>query len=59
MNMARYRVKHIYPYYDGCIPINVWMVQKLERGIFSDKWVDIKGFDTPEKANQLCDLLNN
>lgn len=57
--MTRYRVQHKYPYYNGCIPIDVWIVQKLERGLFSDKWVNIKGFDTPEKAQQLCDLLND
>lgn len=57
--MARFRVQHVYPYYNGCIPIDIWIVQKRERGIFFDKWVNIKGFDTPEKAHKLCDLLNN
>lgn len=57
--MARFRVKHVYPYYNGCIPIDVWIVQKREEGIFGDKWINVKGFDTPEKAQQLCDLLNN
>ena len=44
--MARYRIKHIYPYYYGCIPIDIWVVQVLREGMFISKWVDIKGFDT-------------
>ncbi len=57
--MARFRVQHVYPYYNGCIPIDVWIVQKREEGIFCDKWINVKGFDTPEKAQHLCDLLND
>jgi len=57
--MARFRVQHVYPYYNGCIPIDVWIVQKREEGFFGDKWTNVKGFDNPEKANKLCELLNN
>jgi hypothetical protein len=32
-------------------------VQRLQRGFFSDKWVDIKGFDTPERAEELLKIL--
>ena len=56
--MARYRVVHKYPYYYGCIPIDIWVVQMLKSGMFVSKWVDIKGFDTPEAANELCETLN-
>ena len=56
--MARYRVVHKYPYYYGCIPIDIWVVQMLKSGMFVSKWVDIKGFDTPEVANELCETLN-
>ena len=40
--MARYRIKHVYPYYYGCIPIDIWVVQVLREGMFISKWVDIK-----------------
>ena len=55
--MAQYRIKHIYPYYYGCIPIDIWVVQRLQSGFFCDKWVDIKGFDTPERAEELLNML--
>ena len=55
--MAKYRIEHRYPYYNGCIPIDIWFVQRLQRGFFSDKWVDVKGFDTPERAKELLKIL--
>lgn len=55
--MTQYRIKHKYPYYYGCIPIDIWVVQRLQSGFFCDKWVDIKGFDTPEKAKELLNML--
>lgn len=55
--MAKYRIEHRYPYYSGCIPIDIWVVKRLQRGFFSDKWVDIKGFDTPERAEELLKIL--
>lgn len=56
--MAKYRIEHRYPYYNGCIPIDIWVVQRLERGCFFDKWIDIKGFDTYERAKELLKLLD-
>lgn len=44
--------------YNGCIPITVYWVQKLQSGFFYDKWVNVKGFDRYERAKQLFDLLN-
>jgi hypothetical protein len=55
--MARYRIKHVYPYYYGCIPIDIWVVQVLREGMFIDKWVDIKGFDTYKRAEELLNAL--
>ena len=55
--MAKYRIEHRYPYYNGCIPIDIWVVQRLQRGFFFGKWVDIKGFDTPERAKELLKIL--
>lgn len=43
--------------YNGCIPITVYWVQKLEQGFFSDKWINIKGFDKFEKAKELLNVL--
>ena len=44
--------------YNGCIPITVYWVQKLERGSFRDKWINIKGFDKYKRAKQLLDNLS-
>lgn len=44
--------------YNGCIPITVYWVQKLERGVILDKWINVKGFDRYDRAKQLFDLLN-
>ncbi len=55
--MAKYRIEHRYPYYSGCIPIDIWVVQRLQEGMFFDKWVDIKGFDTPQRAEELLNIL--
>lgn len=57
MTMAKYRIEHRYPYYYGCIPIDIWVVQILKEGLFVDKWVDVKGFDTYKKAEELLKLL--
>lgn len=54
--MARYRITQG-DGYNGCMPITVYWVQKLEEGFFFDKWVTIKGFDTYESAKELLDLL--
>lgn len=54
--MARYRITQG-DGYNGCIPITVYWVQKLEEGFFFDKWVSIKGFDTYARAKELLDLL--
>ena len=55
--MARYRIEHRYPYYYGCIPIDIRVVQVLKEGLFVDKWVDIKGFDTYKRAKELLEIL--
>ena len=52
-----YRITPIYPYYNGCIPITVWMVQRLEEGLLFDKWVNVKGYEDKSKAEQLLELL--
>ena len=52
-----YRIVPLYPYYNGCIPITVYMVQKLEEGFLFDKWVNVKGFEDYKKAKQLYNIL--
>lgn len=56
--MELYRIE-IGSGYNGCMPIKVYWVQKLQSGFFSDKWVNIKGFDRYKGAKELLDLLNN
>lgn len=56
--MKRYRIE-IGSGYNGCIPITVYWVQRLEQGFFSDKWVNVKGFDRYEDAERLLNLLND
>ena len=55
--MAKYRIQRRYPYYNGCIPIDIWVVQRLQEGFFRNKWEDIKGFDTPDGARRLLEIL--
>lgn len=43
--------------YDGCIPITVYWVQKREEHFWGVKWVNIKGFDTRKRAEELLELL--
>lgn len=43
--------------YDGCLPITIYWVQVLEQGTFSDKWVNVKGFDTYSQAEELLEIL--
>lgn len=59
--MAKYRIEHRYPCYTngGCIPHDGYFVQKLKVGFFTDKWVDIKGFDDKKKAELLLRILKD
>ena len=45
--------------YDGCIPVTVWMVQKIVGGCIFDKWVNIKGFTDKRRAAALMSMLYN
>ena len=51
--MAKYRIESRYSCYTGCIPFTGYFVQVLSGGLIIGKWVDIKGFDTYEKAEEL------
>lgn len=54
--MSRYRITTGQGY-DGCIPITVYWVQKREEHFWGVKWVNIKGFDTRKRAEELLELL--
>lgn len=54
--MERYRIIQGHGY-NGCIPITVYWVQIREDGFFSDKWRNIKGFDTYKRAKELLEIL--
>lgn len=43
--------------YNGCLPITVYWVQVRERGVFCDKWRDIKGFEDYRRAKELLNML--
>ena len=43
--------------YDGCLPIIVYWVQVKKHTTFGEKWTNIKGFDTYERAKELLEIL--
>lgn len=53
----KYRIVSRYPCYNGCLPITGYFVQRLQEGFFSDKWIDIKGFDRYKDAENLLKIL--
>lgn len=44
--------------YFGCIPTTVWFVQVKQETTFSHKWVNVKGYDSYDKAKRLLHILN-
>ena len=45
--------------YSGCIPITLWFVQMKKVTMFGDKWINIKGFDKRERAEELLNILKS
>ena len=45
--------------YSGCIPITVWFVQVKRKTRFGYEWVNVKGFDRRERAEELLNMLNS
>ena len=43
--------------YDGCIPVTVYIVQRLQEGWYGEEWVNIKGYQDKKKAICLLELL--
>lgn len=46
--------------YNGCLPITAYMIQRLEeRSFLPDKWVNVKGYEDRNKADEIFDILAN
>lgn len=46
--------------YNGCLPITAYMVQRRqERTFFSDKWINIKGYESRKCAEELYKTLTD
>ena len=46
--------------YNGCLPITAYMIQRLEERTFlPDKWVNVKGYEDRNKADEIFDILTN
>ena len=43
--------------YDGCIPVTVYIVQRLQERWYGDKWINIRGYQDKKKAISLLELL--
>ena len=57
-DLVMYRIQ-IGEGYDGCIPKTVWFVQMNKETMFGNKWINIKGFDKRESAEELLNMLNS
>ena len=44
-------------YYDGCIPITVYVVQKRIRSFLRHRWINIKAFEYKSKAVECINFL--
>ena len=51
-----YRIQKGEAYY-GCIPITVWFVQVRRETRFGYEWINIKGYDKRERAEELLNIL--
>lgn len=57
--MNNYRIINRYPCYLGFMPIHGYVVQRAERGLFSEKWVDVGVFASKYEAEKLLKKLEN
>ena len=57
--MTKFRIEHRYPCYvnGGCIPHDGYFVQKLKEGVFTSKWIVVKGFEDKKRAEELLKIL--
>lgn len=48
------------PAYNGCLPNTAYMVQRRqERKLLSDKWVNVKGYESRMRAEELYKTLTD
>lgn len=46
--------------YNGCLPITAYMVQRRqERTFLSDKWINVKGYESRKRAEELYKTLTD
>ena len=55
--MSRYRIVQKEAY-NGCIPIIAYFVQVRKEGLFFERWENIKGFSSYNRALSLYKMLN-
>lgn len=56
--MRRYRIDTDYGFCDGCIAMTVYWVQVYAKlPIIGHRWVNVKGFDTKGRAEELLNYL--
>ena len=53
-----YRIQQGQAWY-GFTPITVWFVQVKRETMFGHKWINIKGFDKRERADELLNILKS
>lgn len=57
----QYRIEPRFPCYinGGCLPNTCYFVQVKQEGFLFDKWVDVKGFATKQKARDFIKMLES
>lgn len=57
----QYRIEPHFPcYINGeCLPSTCYFVQVKQEGFLFDKWVDVKGFATKQKAREFIKMLES
>lgn len=57
MSKIKYRINKRWGYI-GCVPIPIFWVQKQCKSFWGLKWVDVKGFEDYDRAEELLELLS-
>ena len=54
--MSKYRIITS-TYYDGCIPVTVYVVQKRVCSFLCHRWITVKGYEDKSRAFDLLNIL--
>ena len=54
--MKRYRIMPGMAY-NGCLPVTIYWVQVLKSSFWGQKWVNVKGYESHDRAKELLDIL--